>query len=328
MTKVSVIITTFNSMRFFPETLASVLRQTFSEIEVIVVDDGSSDGISDWITSVEDSRIIFHSQSNQGVSSARNTGISLARGEYIAFLDGDDVWVPTKVERQVKVLDLHEEVGLVHTWLALMDEGSRLTGRVMKPHSEGEIWQEIVESNMIACSSVMVRRACLDIAGTFDSTLIVAEDWDLWIRVAASYRISVVRALLVQYRIHPSSKSKRYPEMVEDFRKIIERAFQSVPYEYLPIRSRSYGRVNLCIAWKCIQAKEPDFEKAKFFCQQALSHYPSLRLSREFLSFSIASSMMQIMGMDSYVWCLSLFNTMRKIFSRTSVLWEHVTFVS
>lgn len=320
MAKVSVIITTFNSMRFFPETLESVLQQTFADIEVIVVDDGSSDGISDWIRSVEDSRIVFHTQSNQGVSSARNAGISLARGEYIAFLDGDDVWAPTKLERQVTVLDLDDEVGLVHTWLALMDEGSRLTGRVMKPHSEGEIWKEIVESNMIACSSVIVRRSCLDVVGTFDSTLIVAEDWDLWIRVAAAYRISVIKAPLVQYRIHPSSKSKRYPEMVEDFRKIIERAFQAVPYEYLPIRSRSYGRVNLCIAWKCIQAKEPDFAKANFFCQQALSHYPKLRFSREFVSFSVANNMMQMMGMDSYVWCLSWFNTVRKIFSRNRTL--------
>lgn len=320
MTRVSVIITTFNSMRFFPETLASVLQQTCSDIEVIVVDDGSSDGIADWIRSVEDSRLVFHSQFNQGVSSARNTGIRLARGEYIAFLDGDDVWEPTKLERQVKVLDLDDEVGLVHTWLALMDEESRLTGRVLRPYSDGEIWEEIVESNMIACSSVIVRQSCLEVTGTFDSTLVVAEDWDLWIRVAAAYRISVIKAPLVHYRIHPSSKSKRYPEMVDDFRKIIERAFQSAPYEFLPIRSRSYGRVNLCIAWKCIQAKEPDFGKATFFCRQALSHYPNLRFSREFISYSIANTMMQIMGMGSYVWCLSLFNTVRKIFSRSRAL--------
>ena len=320
MAKVSVIITTFNSMRFFPETLESVLKQTFSDIEVIVVDDGSSDGISDWITSVVDSRVVFHYQSNQGVSSARNTGISLARGEYIAFLDGDDFWTPSKLERQVEVLDLEDEVGLVHTWLALMDEESRLTGRVMKPKSEGEIWEEIVESNMIACSSVMVRRSCLDVAGIFDSALIVAEDWDLWIRVAAVCRISVIKDPLVQYRIHPSSKSKRYPEMVEDFRTIIERAFQSVPYDYLPIRNRSYGRVNLCIAWKCIQTKEPDFKKADFFCQQAISHYPNLRFSREFISFSIANTLMQMVGMNSYVWFLGLFNTVRKIFSRNHAL--------
>lgn len=320
MAKVSVIITTFNSMRFFPETLASVLRQTFSDIEVIVVDDGSSDQISDWITSVEDSRIVFHSQVNEGVSSARNKGINLARGEYVAFLDGDDLWVPTKLEKQVKLLDLRQEVGLVHTWLALMDESSRLSGRVMKPDVEGNIWQEIVESNMIACSSVMVRRTFLDAVGTFDPQLLVAEDWDLWIRFAASYPISVIKEPLVQYRIHHSSKSKRYPEMVKDFRTIIERAFNSAPYECLPIRNRSYGRVNLCIAWKCIQAKEPDYEKSAFFCQQALCHYPNLRFSREFLSFCIASRVMKIVGLDSYVWCLSLFNSIRRFFSQKSSL--------
>lgn len=312
MPKVSVIITTYNSMPYFPETLNSVLRQTFTDFEIIVADDGSTDQTAPWASQVDDPCVTLVSQPNQGVSVARNTGISYAQGDYIAFLDGDDFWETTKLEQQVRLLDSRPEIGLVHTWLALMDEQSHLTGRVLKPEAEGEVWQQIIESNMVACSTVMIRRRCLEETGVFDPDLLVAEDWDLWIRIAASYPFAVIKEPLVRYRLHAQSKSKRYPAMVQNFRTIIERAFESVPYELLYLRNRSYGRVNLCIAWKCIQRSDPDFEKATDFCRQALLHYPQLRFSREYMRLMIAIAMMRWFGPQSYSWLLSLFNTLRR----------------
>jgi glycosyltransferase involved in cell wall biosynthesis len=312
MPKVSVIITTYNSMPYFPETLSSVLRQTFTDFEVIVVDDGSTDQTTTWASQVDDPRVTLVSQPNQGVSVARNTGISHAQGDYIAFLDGDDLWETTKLEKQVQILDCHSEIGLVHTWLALMDEQSHLTGRVMKTHVQGEVWQQIIENNMVACSAAMVRRYCLETIGVFDPKLLVAEDWDLWIRMAASYPFAVLKEPLVQYRLHVQSKSKRYPAMVQNFRTIIERAFESVPYELLYLRNRSYGRVNLCIAWKCIQRSEPDFAKAQEFCHQAVLHYPQLRFSREYIRLRFAIAMMKWFGPKSYDGLLNLFNILRR----------------
>ncbi|WP_299413487.1 glycosyltransferase [Acaryochloris sp. IP29b_bin.148] len=318
MPKVSVIITTYNSMPYFPETLTSVLRQSFTDFEIIIIDDGSTDQTTTWTSQINDPRVKLISQSNQGVSVARNTGISHAQGKYLAFLDGDDLWKTTKLEQQVRLLDDYSEIGLVHTWLALIDEQSHLTGRVMQPVAEGEVWQQIIENNMVACSAAMVRRCCLEKVGGFDPDLLVAEDWDLWIRLAASYPFAVIRKPLVEYRLHTQSKSKRYPAMVQNFHVIIERAFESVPYELLHLRNRSYGRVNLCIAWKCIQRSDPEFEMATNFCHQALLHYPQLRFSREYIRLITAIKLMQWFGPQNYSWLLNRFNTLRRRLATSS----------
>lgn len=320
MPKVSVIITTYNSMPYLPDTLNSVLQQTFTDLEVIIVDDGSTDQTTAWAAQVDDPRVTLVSQSNQGVSVARNTGINHAQGEYIAFLDGDDLWLTNKLEQQVELLDRHSHIGLVHTWLALMDEQGLLTGRIMATQVEGKVWQQIIENNMVACSAAMVRRVCLTTVGIFEPSLRVAEDWDLWIRIAASYPFAVIKQPLVQYRLHGNSKSKKYPAMVQDFRTIIERAFESVPYELLYLRNRSYGRVNLCIAWKCLQRSEPDFAKANDFCRQAVLHYPQLRFSREYIRLRCAISMMKWFGSESYDGLLNLFNILRRRLSISNSL--------
>ena len=312
MPKVSVVVTIYNSMSYFPEALNSVLGQTLTDLEVIVVDDGSTDQPTDWLNTVDDSRIRYVAQANQGVSVARNTGISHAQGEYIALLDGDDLWDATKLEKQVELMDRDSTIGLVHTWLALIDEKSHPTGRVMKPDKEGRVWKDIVERNMVACSSAMVRRCCFDTVGVFDASLSVAEDWDLWIRIAADYPFAVIKEALVMYRNHGSSKSKNYPAMVHNFRTIIERAFESSPQDLLHLRNRSYGRINLCIAWKCIQNNNPDLEQADYFCRQATLHYPKLYFSREYLHLVFAIALMRGFGTKGYDSLLNMFNILRR----------------
>lgn len=130
MPKVSVIIPAYNSITYLPATLDSVLRQTFADFEVFIVDDGSSDNTAAWGSQIQDRRVQLMTQANQGTCAARNTGIALAQGEYIAFLDADDLWHPTKLAKQVRYLDEHPEVGLVYTWTALIDPEGRPTGRI------------------------------------------------------------------------------------------------------------------------------------------------------------------------------------------------------
>ena len=101
MSKVSVIIPAYNAMNYLPQTLKSVLQQTFTDFEILIINDGSSDDIVEWSSQISDSRVKLISQINQGVSAARNTGIRNAQGEYIAFIDADDLWEPTKLEKQV-----------------------------------------------------------------------------------------------------------------------------------------------------------------------------------------------------------------------------------
>lgn len=311
MPKVSVIIPAYNAMAYLPESVDSVLNQTFTDFEILIVNDGSSDHVEQWAAGVKDSRVKVIFQENQGASVARNTGITHARGEYVAFLDADDSWEATKLEKQVRYLEDNPAVGVVHTWMALIDQQSKPTGRVMASKGEGEIWQQIIEGNQVACSSAIVRRCCFETVGVFDQSLRVAEDWDLWIRIAAKYPFAVIKKPLVHYRQHPNSKSKKYPEMLQDFRTIIEKAFQSVPFELLHLRSRCYGRVNLCIAWKCLQSSDRDYKKASLFLGNAFMHYPQLRYSLESIRLSLAIALIHWFGAQTYSKLLALGYTLR-----------------
>jgi glycosyltransferase involved in cell wall biosynthesis len=318
MPKVSVIITAYNSMTYLPETVESVLRQTFSDFEVLIIDDGSSDDIVQWASGLVDPRVRLISQKNQGVGVARSTGIAHAQGEYVAFLDGDDLWEPTKLEKQVRCFQKNPKVGLVHTWLAGIDQQSKPTGRIIGSHIEGEVWQRIIERNMVACSSAMVRRCCFETVGVFDRNLRFAEDWDMWIRLAARYHFAVIKEPLVGYREHPNSKSKKYVTRVQDFQTIIEKAFQSVPFELCYLRNRSYGHINLCIAWKCLQGSKVDYETANYFRHQAILHYPQLRYTRDYIRLSLAITLTQWFGAESYSKLLALFYLLRQRISSAS----------
>lgn len=312
MPKVSVVITAYNSMIYLPETLESVLRQTFTDFEVLIINDGSSDHIVQWASELVEPRVRLISQENQGVGVARSTGIANAQGEYVAFLDGDDLWEPTKLEKQLRCFEENPQLGLVHTWLAGIDQNSKPTGRVMGSHIEGEVWQQIIERNMVACSSAMVRRCCFETVGVFDKNLRFAEDWDMWIRLAARYHFAVLKEPLVSYREHPNSKSKKYASRLQDFRTIIEKAFDSVPYELLHLRSRSYGHMNICIAWKCLQGSEIDYKSASHFRHLAILHYPQLLYSGEYIRLSLAITLMQWFGADSYDRVQTFFYSLRR----------------
>lgn len=318
MPNVSVVITAYNSMTYLPETVESVLRQTFTDFEVLIIDDGSSDHIVQWASGLVDPRVRLISQKNQGVGAARSTGIAHAQGEYVAFLDGDDLWEPTKLEKQVRCFQENPEIGLVHTWLAGIDQHSKPTGRVIGSQIEGDVWQRIIERNMVACSSAMVRRCCFETIGVFDRNLRFAEDWDMWIRLAARYHFAVIKEPLVGYREHPNSKSKKYATRLQDFRTIIEKAFESAPFELLYLRNRSYGHINLCIAWKCLQGSEVDYKSANYFRHQAILHYPQLRYSREYIRLTLATGLMQWFGAESYNKLLALFYLLRQRISSSS----------
>ena len=318
MPKVSVVIPAYNAMTYLPETVESVLRQTFTDFEVLIIDDGSSDDVVQWASGLVNPRVRLISQKNQGVSVARSTGIAHAQGEYVAFLDGDDLWEPTKLEKQVRCFLENPKVGLVHTWLAGIDQYSKSTGRVIGSQIEGDVWQRIIERNMVACSSAMVRRCCFETVGVFDRNLRFAEDWDMWIRLAARYHFAVIKEPLVGYREHPNSKSKKYATRVQDFRTIIEKAFESVSFELLYLRNRSYGHINLCIAWKCLQGREVDYKSANYFRHQAILHYPQLRYTRDYIRLSLAIALMQWFGAESYSKLLALFYLLRQRISSAS----------
>jgi len=318
MPGVSIVIPAYNSMQHLSATLDSVFKQTYRDFELIVIDDGSVDHTEKYVLSLRDPRLRLISQTNQGASAARNNGIIHARGEYIAFLDDDDLWHPTKLEKQLRILEESPEVGLVYTWAEFIDEQGQSTGKIFRDHVEGDVWQELTAYNLVVCGSVpLVRKSCFETCGMFDLDLgSFIEDWDMWLRIANKYSFGVVREVLVYYRQRSTSSSKNWQKMSKGYALTIEKAFASVTPDLLYLKDRSYGFANLCLAWKPLQSKDKDYKKALYFSRQAIKCYPKLRFTKEYIRLRCAIAMMRILKPTAYSKIKYLFYLLRRLKSQ------------
>lgn len=311
MPKVTVIIATYNAIAYLPSTVDSVIQQTFTDFEVLIVDDGSTDETVEWVSKLVDPRVRLISQANQGVAVARNQGIMGAQGEYVAFLDADDLWEPTKLEKQVKCLEENPQVGLVNTSIVNIDEQGKPLGAVNASDIEGNVLKYIVEENLILCGSApMVRRSCLEAVQGFDQKLMSAEDWDLWIRLAARYDFAVVREPLVLYRQHLNSKSNNIERHLKHRLKVIDKTFETVARNLQPLKQRSVGRAYLSVAWKLLVQK--DYKTSTMYRQKALSYYPQLRFGENYIRLTAMTTAKQVLGNQGYSVLRSLAHSFKK----------------
>jgi glycosyltransferase involved in cell wall biosynthesis len=209
--------------RFLPSALESVIAQTFSDWEAIVVDDGSTDDTKEIVNRfIKDygTKFRYIYQENQGVSGAKNTGIANSKGEYIALLDADDEWLPERLAEGVKVLDKESNVGLVHANSMRISEAGeiiRINKRVQRFLS-GWIFEYLfLRKANISCPTVLFRRECIEKVGSFDEKLsrLGCEDRDLWLRIAKHYRFAYIDKVLARYRVRGSSMSKDASKMLE-----------------------------------------------------------------------------------------------------------------
>ncbi len=203
---IDVIIPTFNSMPWIKNTIKSVLEQTHKDLNVYVIDDGSTDNTETFIKSLKDKRITYIKKENAGVSSARNVGIQHAKSDYIAFVDADDIWYPEKLEKQLKLLLEDPGVGLVYGHHYVIDEDD-VVQRNLRIWKRGHIADELSGGNLIAgsASMVLIRRSVLDQVGLFREDLINGEDWELWLRIALISKIDFVPEILAAIRQHSNS---------------------------------------------------------------------------------------------------------------------------
>jgi glycosyltransferase involved in cell wall biosynthesis len=223
---VSVVIPAYNAAATLDETLRSVRAQTHYALEIIVVDDGSTDATSEIAQqhALADGRVLLLRQDNAGVAQARNHGWQHARADWVAFVDADDLWAPAKIERQLATLDSGaERVGLVYCWFARIDQASRIVDRRHDPRWQGDVMQPILSSNFIGNgSSALIRRQALAAAGGFDAGLQArgaqgCEDYLLYFRIAESWHFALVRERLVGYRWLPNNMSSNRPRMLRSW---------------------------------------------------------------------------------------------------------------
>lgn len=192
------------------EAVNSVLAQSYHDYELIVVDDGSTDGTTEVMTEFGD-RVRVLRQENSGVSAARNAGIAASRGEWIAFLDSDDLWQPRKLEKQMEWLAAHLQLKICHTDEIWIRNGEHLNPLQKHAKPDGWIFKQCLQFCVVSPSSVVMHRSLLDEVGLFDETLPACEDYDLWLRVAAKYPFGYVDDKLVVKRGgHADQLSKKY----------------------------------------------------------------------------------------------------------------------
>lgn len=256
---VSVIIPAYNQSKYLGQAIESALNQTRPPLEVLVVDDGSTDSTPEVMASYGD-RIRSIRQENAGVAAARNTGMRLARGDLIAFLDSDDLWLPRKLELQVQRFEADAEVGAAHCGVLDIDaDGQPLAQR--PDGKEGWIATDMLlfRQNGILCagSTGIVTRAAMEKIGEFDVRLPPSEDWDYFYRIALHYKIAFVPEVLMHYRQHGSNGHLNINKMQRAMLIAFGKAFQNPTPEIARLKRRAYGNFHMVLAGSYFAARQP-----------------------------------------------------------------------
>jgi glycosyltransferase involved in cell wall biosynthesis len=226
---VGIVMAARNYARYLPEAVESVLAQTFHDWQLLIVDDGSTDDTADIVKRfLGDPRIRYVHADRLGQSRAKNLGVRLVRGQLIAFLDADDRWHPTKLEKQLRAFD-DPRVGVCHTLRELMDDrGDSIPSRPGPPPS-GDVREAIFTRNFVCFSSVVVRREVFDRVGAFDESLSLAIDYDLWQRAAAHYHFACIPEALTVYRTGHGNLSQKLADRIATATVVMNKSTDLTP---------------------------------------------------------------------------------------------------
>ncbi len=229
--RVSVILPTHNRVGFLIEAIESVLHQSFADLELIVVDDGSSDETPAAVSRIADPRVRLLRQDHRGVGAALNAGLAASRGQYIARIDDDDAWLPHLLATEVPVLDGHPAVGLVYGRCEMMTADGSPTGGSrgfpLKFPEDG--FRSLLHADYTASITSVIRRACLDRVGAWDESILLSEDWDMALRIARHYPLRFVDEIVARIRVHPGNSTDRgSPQFATRLRhrvRVLDKAF-------------------------------------------------------------------------------------------------------
>lgn len=260
---VSVIVPAYNAATTITATLRSVLEQTYRQLEVLVVDDGSTDATADVVATIAetDPRVRLIRTPNRGVAAARNTALECARGEYVAPVDADDIWFPDKIEQQVRRACEVPEAGLIYAWTVHVNDHGALTGGYVAADFEGHVYPALVHWCFVGnASTPLFRRDCLEQVGGYDTALHRqsaqgCEDLDVYLRIARRWPFAVVPEFLVAYRLSAGNMSRQTRSMARSFRIVMARARAAqddVPHR---VFRWSHGHFLWYLGWQCARTR-------------------------------------------------------------------------
>jgi len=238
----------FNYAKYLPQSIESVLSQTHADLELIITDDCSTDSSREiaesW--SRRDNRVVpvFH-RVNGGLAVARNSGLAVAAGDFVALCDADDIWLPHKLEIQLQRFENKQQVGLVHSDSIIIDSDSKPTGRRFSQlihkknqRTSGQLFEELCERNFLCVPTVVFRREALDFAGGFDSSLRSLEDWVCFTKISRKFDFDYVEEPLAQYRIHSASLSRNPEGMARNRILALQLMLRTFPDIHPRLKSR------------------------------------------------------------------------------------------
>jgi len=265
---VSVVTATYNMGKYLPIAINSVLNQTYPHVEIHVVDDGSTDNTREIMEQYKDDpRVYYYYQENQGQALAKNRGIEESKGEYVAFLDADDMWKPDKLDKQLPLFKTSEEIGVVYSDVAYMDgEGNILPKKSNKNYYSGWITQYLFVDNFINFNSTVVKRKCLEELGGFDVSLPMSIDWDLWLRISTKYQFVYLDEPTFYYRLWSGQMSHNFERRFKCTLDIMRR-FQKEHADLLPkeVIRKAWAHTYTNRGWKSRAITRKKLEAFKYY---------------------------------------------------------------
>ena len=230
MPEISIVMPAYNGEETILASIQSVQQQTFSDFELIAIDDGGNDRTRDIVEAIDDPRIKIFSYKNGGLPVARNRGISRATGAFVAFLDQDDLWTPDKLEQQLAALKQHPDAGVAYSWTAFMEEQGQYFHKETPIYFEGNVYTDLLLRNFVASgSNPLVRRQALESVQGYDPNLKFCADWDFYLRLAARWPYVVVPKYQIFYRQSSGSLSSKIEALEQESLAMLENSFKTAP---------------------------------------------------------------------------------------------------
>ncbi|MEH2271815.1 MAG: glycosyltransferase [Nostoc sp.] len=228
--KISVIIPAYNSEKTITHTIQSVLNQTFTDLELIVINDGSQDSTLEVVTKIQDSRIKVFSYSNAGGNVSRNRGLHHSVGEFISFLDADDLWTPDKLQSQLKALQENVNAKVAYSWTDYINANGQFILSGKRINVNENVYEKLLLNNFLENgSNPLICRKALITLGGFDESLNAAQDWDMWLRLASKFDFICVPSVQILYRISANSVSSNLVRQEKTCLQVLERAYKEKP---------------------------------------------------------------------------------------------------
>ncbi|AFZ29987.1 glycosyl transferase family 2 [Gloeocapsa sp. PCC 7428] len=284
MPKLSVIIPVYNGEKTILKTVESVQQQTFFNFELIVINDGSTDSTLELLAHLREPRMKVLSYENGGLPVARNRGIANATGEFITFIDADDLWTPNKLELQLAVLQQHPDADAVYSWTLYLNEEGTAFHQGEQLHFQGNVLPQLLLSNFIASgSNIMIRKQAIASVGYFDPTLRSCEDWDYWLRLAAHCAFVVVPKYQIIYRQSTTAMSSKVEVMEKHLLIVHERGFRLASSELQFLKNQSLANIYEFLAHLCLNyiSGTNGAKQAYQKLRQAIVLQPSLLLTKK-----------------------------------------------